>query len=132
MSVFVNRRTLTPTTKRQKKKCMKNMDNNRRVMLCFEPKSYQCVCGYKKDDSSIYFMHNDNPSEGTCHLTTVISSLSNHCSLSSARGHISGRRAVFVRLTQRRDSNSPGDPATLVLSFTYEQAGEEVWCHYHY
>ena len=51
-------------------------------------------------------------------LTTVMSSLSNHCSLSSARGHMSGRRAVFIRLTQRRVSSSPGEPATLVLSFT--------------
>lgn len=54
-------------------------------------------------------------------LTTVISSLSNHCSLSSARGHMSGLRAVFIRLTQRRDSSSPGEPATLVLSFTWNR-----------
>lgn len=53
-----------------------------------------------------------------CHLTTVISSLSNHCSFSSARGHMSGLRADFIRLTQRRDSSSPGDPATFVDSFT--------------
>lgn len=51
-------------------------------------------------------------------LTTVIRSLSNHCSLSSVRGHISGLRADFIRLTQRRESNSPGDPATLVASLT--------------
>lgn len=50
--------------------------------------------------------------------TTVIRSLSNHCSLSSVRGHISGLRADFIRLTQRRDSNSPGEPATLVASLT--------------
>ena len=51
-------------------------------------------------------------------LTTAMSSLSNHCSLSSALGHMSGLRAVFIRLTQRRDNSSPGEPATLVLSFT--------------
>lgn len=43
-------------------------------------------------------------------LTTVMSSLSNHCSLSSARGHMSGRRAVFIRFTQRRERSSPGEP----------------------
>lgn len=56
--------------------------------------------------------------EAACQLTTVMSSLSNHCSLSSARGHMSGLRADFIRLTQRRDSSSPGDPATLLASFT--------------
>lgn len=61
--------------------------------------------------------------EAARQLTTVISSLSNHCSLSSARGHMSGLRADFIRLTQRRDSSSPGDPATLLASFTYQ--GEE-------
>lgn len=55
---------------------------------------------------------------GLFQLTTVMSSLSNHCSLSSARGHMSGLRADFIRLTQRRDSSSPGDPATLLASFT--------------
>lgn len=58
--------------------------------------------------------------EAARQLTTVISSLSNHCSLSSARGHMSGLRADFIRLTQRRDSSSPGDPATLLASFTYQ------------
>lgn len=52
--------------------------------------------------------------------TTVISSLSNHCSLSSDLHHISGRKAVLRRFTQRRESTSPGDPAVLVLSLTYK------------
>lgn len=54
--------------------------------------------------------------------TTVISSLSNHCSLSSDLDHISGRKAVLRRFTQRRESTSPGDPAVLVLSLTYKNA----------
>lgn len=33
---------------------------------------------------------------------------------------MSGLRADFIRLTQRRDSSSPGDPATLLASFTYQ------------
>lgn len=57
-------------------------------------------------------------------LTTVISSLSNHCSFSSALGHMSGLRAVFIRFTQRRDSSSPGEPATLAVSFTYKHMDE--------
>lgn len=58
--------------------------------------------------------------------TTVISSLSNHCSLSSDLHHISGRRAVLRRFTHRRESTSPGDPAVLVLSFTYKNASQVV------
>lgn len=53
-------------------------------------------------------------------LTTLISSLSNHCSLSSDLDHMSGRKAVFRRVTQRRESTSPGDPAVLVLSLTWK------------
>lgn len=60
--------------------------------------------------------------------TTVMRSLSNHCSLSSVRGHISGLRADFIRLTQRRDSNSPGEPATLVASLTCVN-GRRFWCY---
>ena len=52
--------------------------------------------------------------------TTLISSLSNHCSLSSDLDHMSGRKAVFRSVTQRRDSTSPGDPAVLVLSLTWK------------
>lgn len=52
--------------------------------------------------------------------TTLISSLSNHWSLSSDLDHMSGRKAVFRRVTHRRDSTSPGDPAVLVLSLTWK------------
>lgn len=38
---------------------------------------------------------------------------------------MSGRRADFIRLTQRRDRSSPGDPATLVVSFTWRGDGQE-------
>lgn len=55
--------------------------------------------------------------------TTLISSLSNHCSLSSDLAHMSGRKAVFRRVTQRRDSTSPGEPAVLVLSLTWKFTG---------
>lgn len=62
--------------------------------------------------------------------TTLISSLSNHCSLSSDLAHMSGRKAVFRRVTHRRDSTSPGEPAALVLSLTWKftQVRPELPC----
>ena len=48
-------------------------------------------------------------------FSTVVSSLSNQASLSSALAHTSGLRAIFSKDTHLRDNSSPGEPAT---SFT--------------
>ena len=45
-------------------------------------------------------------------FSTVVSSLSNQASLSSALAQTSGRRAIFSRDTHLLDNTSPGEPAT--------------------
>ena len=59
-----------------------------------------------------------------CWVSTVLSSLSNHASLSSAVGQMSGRSAALSSDTHRRDNSSPGEPIVVEASFTCRKVYE--------